>query len=128
MIISVRVDNFLVYSNDVELSLTADMHIKKITDNVYKQNGFNILKLACIYGANNSWKTCLIRAINSIKNVLLGVPVKVFYNFFRNDINVKVCSLGITFTNDLRVFTYNFKYDSTIVNGYRKGFVYECLK
>ena len=67
MILSVRVNNFLVYSNEVELSLKADMHIKKFSDNVYSNNYFNVLKSLCIYGANNSGKTCMIRAINSIK-------------------------------------------------------------
>ena len=125
MIINVRVDNFLVYSNEVELSLLADMRIKKFTDNVYKKNNFNILKSACVYGVNNSGKTCLIRAINSIVNVLLGSPAEVTTNIFRKD---RLCSLGITFMEADRVFSYDFKFDNVIVNGSKKGFVYECLK
>ena len=77
MILSVHVNNFLVYSNEVELSAKADMHIKKFSENVYRSKHFNVLKSICIYGANNSGKTCLIRAINSIKNVLLGIVAEV---------------------------------------------------
>ncbi|MCM1009182.1 MAG: ATP-binding protein [Ruminococcus flavefaciens] len=125
MILSIRVDNFLVYSNEVELSLTADMRIKKFADNVYFKKGLGALKSVCIYGPNNSGKTCLIRAINSIKNVLSSIVAEVPYNLFRKD---KVCSFGVTFISDERVFSYDFKYDSTIVNGYKKGFIYECFK
>ena len=125
MFLNVRVDNFLVYSNEVELSLVADMRIKKFADNVHMQHGFNILKSACIYGANNSGKTCLVRAINSIKNVLLGYVAEVPSNIFRDD---KVCSFGVTFMERGRVFDYDFKYDSTLSDGYKRGFVYECLR
>lgn len=126
MILSVRVDNFLVYSNPVELSLEADMRIKKFADNVYLDGGFSALKSACIYGANNSGKTCLIRAINSIKNVLLGITAEVPCNLYRE--GDRICSLGVTFICESRVFCYDFKYDSSTINGYKKGFVFECLK
>lgn len=125
MILSVRVNNFLVYSNAVELSAKADMHIKKFADNVYKSKNFSILKSICIYGANNSGKTCLIRAINSIKNVLLGIVAEVPPNIFTGD---ATCSLGISFVEGERSFSYDFKYDSFIENGYKRGFVYECMK
>ncbi len=125
MILSVRVNNFLVYSNEVELSMKADMRIKKFNNNVYKKNNFNVLKSVCIYGANNSGKTCMVRAINSICGVLLGIGGEVLYNIF---VNNKKCSFGISFMEKGRVFSYDYDFDSDIVNGYRKGFVYECLK
>ncbi len=125
MILSVRVDNFLVYSNEVELSLVADLRIKKFLSNVCIKNGFGALKSVCIYGANNSGKTCLVRAINSIKNVLLGLVAEVPVNIFRDD---NVCSFGVTFIENDRVFSYDFKFDLTVLNGYKKGFIYENLK
>lgn len=125
MILSVRVNNFLVYSNEVELSLIADMRIKKFRSNVYNINKFNILKSLCIYGANNSGKTCLLRAINSIRNVLLGFPAEVPPNLYSNNL---ICSFGISFVEGDRVFSYDFNFDSEIINNYRKGFTYECLK
>ena len=125
MILSVRVNNFLVYSNEVELSLKADMHIKKFADNVFIENKFNVLKSLCIYGANNSGKTCMIRAINSIRNVLLGLVAEVPVNIFTEN---TVCSFGISFIENGRAFAYDFRYDSLIVNNYRRGFTYECLK
>ena len=125
MILSVRVNNYHVYSNDAELSLIADMRIKKFGCNVYKQNKFNVLKSACIYGANNSGKTSFIMAIASIKNVLLGLVADVTPNLF---IDSKVCSFGVSFFSGEKVYSYDFKYDSTLVNNIKNGFVYECLK
>lgn len=125
MILSVRVNNFLVYSNEVELSMKADMRIKKFNNNVYKKNNFNVLKSVCIYGANNSGKTCLVRAINSICNVLLGLVAEVPSNLFTDN---SKCSFGISFMENGRAFSYDFDFDSNIINGYKKAFVYECLK
>lgn len=125
MILSVRVNNFLVYSNEVELSLKANMHIKKFSDNVYKTNNFKILKSVCIYGANNSGKTCFIRAINSIRNVLLGFVAEVPTNLFTDS---NICSFGVSFIENGRAFAYDFKFDSSIVNGYKRAFIYECMK
>lgn len=125
MILGIRIDNFLTFSNGVEFSASANMHIKKFADNVCNNGNFNILKSACVYGSNNSGKTCFVRAINSIRNVLLGQAAEMPCNLFRYD---KTCSLGVTFTAKSRVFSYDFKYDSSMVNGYKKGFVFECLK
>lgn len=125
MILSVRVNNFLVYSNDVEFSLKADMRIKKFACNVFQNHHYRVLKSACIYGANNSGKTCLLRAINSIKCVLLGIVAEVTPNLFTDSSSA---SFGITFLSGERAFSYDYKFDSGRVNGYKKGFVYECLK
>ncbi|MDE6666944.1 MAG: ATP-binding protein [Clostridia bacterium] len=122
MILSVRVDNFLVYSNDVELSLKADMRIKKFNCNVYSENRFNVLKSACVYGANNAGKTCIVRAINSIRNILLGMVAEVPVNIFTGN---NVCSFGISFLHNGRAYSYDFKFDLTLKNALKKGFIYE---
>lgn len=40
----------------------------------------------------------------------------------------KICSLGVSFIENERVFSYDFKFDSTIVNGYKRAFIYEKFK
>lgn len=64
-------------------------------------------------------------AINSIKNVLLGVVADVTTNVF---IESNVCSLGVSFVSGDKVYSYDFKYDSTSTNNIKNGFVFECLK
>lgn len=124
MILSIRVNNYLVYANHTELSMIADMRIKKFYSNVYSQNDFNALKSVCIYGANNVGKTCMIRAINSIRNVLLGFVAEVPTNLYSGD---NVCSLGISFLYEGQAYSYDFKFDLTVVSQAKRGFVYERL-
>ena len=127
MILNVRLNNFLVYSNEVELSARADMRIKKFNNNVFNIANFNILKSICIYGPNNSGKTCLIRGIGSIKNVLLGNTAEVPSNLYSNN---QICSFGISFIENNKAYCYDFKYDSTEDKNTKtkKGFVFESLK
>ena len=70
MILSITVNNFLIFSNEVKLSLKANMKIKRMQSNIIQSENINILKTIALYGSNNVGKTCLIRAIASIKNVL----------------------------------------------------------
>ena len=122
MILSIRANNYLVYSDGVELSLRADMKIKRMVTNTVPVGDLHVLKSVGIYGANNVGKTCLIQAIQSIKNVLLSFAANVSSNLFTGDY---VCSLGITFTEGERIFSYDFKFNSGRNNGISPGFVYE---
>ena len=122
MILSIRANNYLVYSDEVELSLRADMKIKRMVTNTVPVGDLNVLKSVGVYGANNVGKTCLIRAIQSIKNVLLSFAAEVPANLFTGNY---ICSLGITFTEGERIFSYDFKFNSGRNNGISPGFVYE---
>ena len=51
--------------------MKADMRNKKFASNVHKDNGFNVLKVAGIYGPNNSGKTCLVKCIRAIMKMIL---------------------------------------------------------
>lgn len=124
MILRVRVNNFLVYAQQTELSLVADMRIKKFDANVGKINNFSVVKAACIYGGNNVGKSCLTKAIGSIKDVLLGYVANVSPNIYTNS---NLCRLGVTFDYNEEIFSYDFAYDSTFVDHRKKGFVYERL-
>ena len=61
MIIEVRVNNCFSFSDPIVFSMKADMRNKKFVSNVHKENNFNILKTAGIYGPNNAGKTCLVK-------------------------------------------------------------------
>ena len=72
MIIELSVKNCYAFEDTIIFSMKADMRNKKFGANVHKENNFNILKTAGIYGPNNSGKTCLIKCIRAIKKVLLN--------------------------------------------------------
>ncbi|MDP4180471.1 MAG: ATP-binding protein [Bacillota bacterium] len=109
MIVNVRINNSFVFVNEVELSLKADMRNKKFATNVYSENNYNILKAVGIYGPNNVGKTCLIKSIRSIRNVLLNKDIEVRSNIFNKS---TVCEMGVTFLEEGREFKYDFKYDA----------------
>ncbi|MCD8201629.1 MAG: ATP-binding protein [Clostridia bacterium] len=129
MILSVRVNNYMVYSREVELSLCADENITRFDDNVFTSGEFRVLKSACVYGANNSGKTCLVSAVECIKNVILDRLDKAKLqktNIFAED---QVCGMGVSFLTSGRAFSFDFKYDNRKNGkGEKRGFVYECLK
>ena len=119
MIIEVRAKNCYVFENDITFSMKADMRNKKFGANVHKENNFNVLKTAGIYGPNNAGKTCLIKCIKAMKQVLLNKKSGLMPNIFtEND----VCELGITFLLSGRKFAYNFKYDTK-----KEEYIYESF-
>ena len=122
MILSIRANNYLVYSNEIELSLRANKKIRRMNANTVNLGKLSILKAVGIYGANNAGKTCLIRAIHAIKCVMLSCVADVSANLFTNN---PISSFGIDFTEDDRVFRYNFKFNSKASNELPLGFIYE---
>lgn len=120
MIIEIRAKNCYAFNEQITFSMKADMRNKKFASNVHKEQNFNVLKTAGIYGPNNSGKTCLIRCINDIKSVLLNIDNKLLSNFLNDN---DICELGITFLFEGRMFSYDFKYSV-----YRKEYLYESFK
>lgn len=108
MIIEVRAKNCFVFEDAITFSMKADMRNKKFGSNVHKENNFNILKTVGIYGPNNAGKTCLIKCIRAIKNVLMNKNNRLMSNIFTEN---EICELGITFLASGRKFSYDFKYD-----------------
>lgn len=108
MFIEVRAKNCYAFEDDITFSMKADMRNKKFSSNVHKENNFNILKTVGVYGPNNAGKTCLVKCINAVKQILLNKKPNLMPNLFTKN---SVCELGVTFLADGRKFSYDFKYD-----------------
>ncbi|WP_026670900.1 AAA family ATPase [Butyrivibrio sp. AE3006] len=119
MIIEIRAKNCFAFDDQIAFSMKADMRNKKFAANVHRENNFNVLKTAGIYGPNNAGKTCLIRCIKAIKNVLLNRSNGLMSNIFTDS---SICEMGITFLSGGRKFSYDFKYDSM-----KEEYVYESF-
>lgn len=117
MIIEIRARNCFSFEEQIVFSMKADMRNKKFASNVHTEGNFNILKTAGVYGPNNAGKTCLVRCIRAVKQILLNKTPDLMTNIFTED---KVCGLGVTFLLDGRKFSYDFKYDTKTEN-----FIYE---
>ncbi len=117
MIIEIRAKNIFVFKEQIAFSMNADMRNKKFATNVHKENNFNILKVAGIYGPNNAGKTCLVRCIRAIRNVFLDQESGAIPNMFTDN---PVYELGVNFLYEGREFSYDFKYNAT-----KKEYLYE---
>ena len=117
MIVEVRAKNCYAFEDAITFSMKADMRNKKFGANVHKENNFNVLKTVGIYGPNNAGKTCLIKCIRVIKNVLLNKKNGVMPNIFADS---PICELGVTFLSSGRKFSYDFKYDEE-----KEEYIYE---
>lgn len=108
MLLSLRVNNFLIYNSEVEFSMRANMHYKRFPNNVATMNGVNALKTAILIGPNNSGKTNFVRIIAALKNVMLGRSVELNGNLFSNNAIVEV---AVSFLEHGAVNLFEFKYD-----------------
>lgn len=117
MIIELRVKNCFSFEDQIVFSMKADMRNKKFASNVHRENNFNILKTAGIYGPNNAGKTCLVKCFNAIKKILLNKKTNLIPNLFSKN---SVCELGITFLAEGREFSYDLHYDAR-----KEEFLYE---
>ncbi|MCD8205698.1 MAG: ATP-binding protein [Clostridia bacterium] len=127
MILSVRVNNYKVYSHEVEMTLFPYDNINSLDGNVRCEGNFKALKSACLYGGNNSGKTCLVSAINCLKGIILNAGIRIEQNFFHDE--NKVTHLGVSFLMNGRAFSYDIKYDLSLISANRsRGLIYECLK
>ena len=117
MIIEVRAKNCFSFLDEINFSLKADMRNKRFATNVHQENSFNVLKTVGIYGQNNAGKTCLIKCIRAIKNIILNKPPLLIKNLFTKN---EICELGITFLYLGKKYSYDVKF-----NADERNFIYE---
>lgn len=109
MIIELRAKNCFSFEDPIVFSMKADMRNKKFASNVHRENNFNILKTAGIYGPNNAGKTCLVKCFHAIKKIMLNKKPNLMPNLFTKN---SICELGITFLAEGREFSYDLHYDA----------------
>ena len=117
MLLSLRVNNCLIYSSEVEFSLQANMHYKRFPDNVAQVDGTNVLKAAVVIGPNNSGKTNFIRIISTVKDIMLGRGATLHRNLFSGN---PIAEVSVSFLEGGAEHVFEFKYDVT-----KKEYVYE---
>lgn len=85
MLIELSVKNCFVFNNQIVFSLDPTN------------------KTTAIYGPNNAGKTCLIKCIQAMKQILLNQRIEIKSNLFLND---SVCELGITFEYEKNISSF----------------------
>jgi AAA15 family ATPase/GTPase len=109
LLTKIRIKNCFAFNEEVTLDLEADMRTKRFPSNVFQNKNINVIKSAAIYGPNNTGKTCLLKTIVAIKNILLNKGNSLQANLFTGS---NVCEVGVSFLHDERIYNYEIKYDS----------------
>lgn len=108
MLIELRAKNCFSFNKQISFSLEADMRNKRFLSNVHRDGLFNVVKSAGIYGQNNSGKTCLIKCIKAIRDIILRRHNYPMPNIFYGE---NLCELGVSFLYEGREFSYDISYD-----------------
>ncbi len=117
MLLSLKVNNCLIYNSEVEFSMRANMHYKRFPNNVAKVGRINALKTAVLIGPNNSGKTNFVRIIATIKEIMLGKGAVLNGNLFSNN---PIVEASISFIEGGTENLFEIKYDAS-----KKEYVYE---
>lgn len=117
MLVNLKFNNAFIFSNEETFSLKTDLRSKKFLSNVISSKNDSVVKTACIYGSNNSGKTCLIRVIRAIWSVILNQPGNISPNLFSNN---SVVSIACKFIQNEKEWEYIFK-----LNVQSNVFIYE---
>ena len=117
MLLSLRVNNCLIYNSEVEFSMKADMRYKRFPNNVASFESVNALKSAVLIGPNNSGKTNFVKVIAGLKWLMLGKGMRIRKNLFSNN---PIVEYGVSFIENEIECLFETKYDVT-----KKEFIYE---
>ena len=117
MLLSLKVNNCLIYNSEVEFSMRANMHYKRFPNNVAKVGRINALKTAVLIGPNNSGKTNFVRIIATVKEIMLGKSAVLNGNLFSNN---PIVEASISFLEGGEENLFEIKYDAS-----KKEYVYE---
>ncbi len=109
MLIEIRAKNCLAFDEKVVFSMKADMRTKKFITNIHQNDNVNILKVAGVYGANNTGKTCLVKCVKFIKDVILHEKTMITSNIFSDN---DIVELGISFLYEKKEYRYDFRYNT----------------
>ena len=109
MLLSLRLNNFMIYNQEVEFSMMANLHYSRFPTNVASVHGVHALKTAVLLGPNNTGKTNLVRAIAMIKSVMLNQAAGIVPNFFSGS---DIVEASISFLENGGEYIFEFGYDA----------------
>ncbi len=109
MLISLTIDNCLIFDQVTEFSLQANMQSRRFIQNIAPAGKLHVVKSAIVIGPNNSGKTNLVRIFGSLKGMILGTQSRLEKNLFSSG---NICGLTLVFFQDDHEYLYAAKYDT----------------
>ena len=108
MLLSLKVNNCLIYNSEVEFSMRANMHYKRFPNNVVRINSVSVLKTAVLFGPNNSGKTSFVRIVSALKGLMLGRGAAFQGNLFSDN---PLIDISVSFLENGAENLFEIKYD-----------------
>ena len=109
MLLSLRLNNFMIYSQEVEFSMMANMHYSRFPSNVASVNGVHTLKTAVLLGPNNTGKTNFVHAISMMKSIMLNQTTGIVPNFYSGN---DIVEASISFLENDCEYIFEIRYDA----------------
>lgn len=109
MLLSLRLNNFMIYNQEVEFSMIANMHYSRFPTNAASIHGVHALKTAVLLGPNNTGKTNFVRAIAMMKAVMLNQTPRIVPNFFSDN---DIVEASISFIENGSEYIFEIRYDA----------------
>ncbi|MES0489890.1 MAG: ATP-binding protein [Leptospirales bacterium] len=109
MLIRFTVNNILSFGKEVEFNMIPSPRYTRLSDHKYVKKGFEVLKLASIYGANGAGKSNLINAMLMLKDIVTREQLpknidKQKFKFANADNNTII--LGVEFFQQEQAYYY----------------------
>ena len=109
MILYFRVTNFKSIK-ETEISFISSNSLNTHLDHIYHLRKFNINKFGVLFGPNGSGKSNLIKALSTLKDIVLNknIDEKYKYSFNKNDLNNKDLDsiFNIIFSLEEKIYEY----------------------
>lgn len=115
MLIRFKVSNFLSFKEETEFSMVAGkerLHPNHVIKG--EKNQPNLLRAALLYGANAAGKSNFVKAINTLKERVLGSPSNFPFmegitpGTFKLDNFSNIQTFEVEFVSNERIYNYNF--------------------
>lgn len=117
MLLRVVIENFRSYGQETEFNMLPSSSVRRYDWHVHTRNkGANVLRTAVIYGANGAGKSCLIKALARLQEMVIIGSLPPLYMRDANKFNdpEKPVSIEIEFGTDDNQYSYGVSYKDNV--------------
>ena len=117
MLIRVVATNFRSYGQETEFNMLPSQNVRRYDWHVHNRaKGANVLRTAVIYGANGAGKSCLVKALGRLQDMVMHGSVPPLYIRDANKYNhpESPISLEVEFRTETNQYSYGVSYRGNV--------------
>ena len=116
MLYSISIKNCFAIYHKIIFNMEADADITKFKTNVYKGCTGNVLKTIGIFGQNNVGKTCFIKTLKAVCDILLNKGNNLMPNIFHEEDTLAEFEIIFEHKNTKYKYSFSYDYDTSLYN------------